>query len=298
VELEAGSGATGASLEVRQLDDPVEFLDEAEQLLLRDEARHNLMLGLAATLRDEPDRYPDFGLWLVEDRGEVVGVALRTRPHHPVLARPRDHGVLEPLAGAIGEELPGVVGAVPEAEQFAKVWAERTSVGTDRRFGMGLYALEQVRPVTGVPGTMRPAAAGDRPLVLEWWRAFAIEAMHEEDPDPVRIERDVDYRLTSERSGLLLWDDGGVVSLAGFGGETPNGIRVGPVYTPPELRGRGYASALVARLSAQQLAAGRRFCFLYTDQENPTSNRIYRRIGYELVCESVEIGFVAREKPA
>ena len=63
------------------------------------------------------------------------------------------------------------------------------------------------------------------------------------------------------------------------------------MYTPPELRGRGYATALVAQLSSQLLAEGRRFCFLYTDLANPTSNAIYERIGYVRVCESAEIAF-------
>ena len=78
----------------------------------------------------------------------------------------------------------------------------------------------------------------------------------------------------------------------GFGGPTPNGIRIGPVYTPPELRGRGYASALTAQVSQLQLDRGRRFCFLYTDLANPTSNAIYMRIGYERVCDSRELAFV------
>ncbi|MBA2569295.1 MAG: GNAT family N-acetyltransferase [Actinobacteria bacterium] len=73
--------------------------------------------------------------------------------------------------------------------------------------------------------------------------------------------------------------------MTGFGGPTPNGIRIGPVYTPPELRGRGYASALVAKLSSSLLAGGRRFCFLYTDLANPASNKIYERLGYVRVCE-------------
>jgi predicted GNAT family acetyltransferase len=85
--------------------------------------------------------------------------------------------------------------------------------------------------------------------------------------------------------------------MANFTGKTPSGIRIGAVYTPPELRGRGYASALVAALSARLLAGGRRFCFLYTDLANPTANRIYARIGYERVCDAAEIAF-AREAPA
>ena len=82
---------------------------------------------------------------------------------------------------------------------------------------------------------------------------------------------------------LQLWEDGEVVSLTGVGSLTPNGVRIGPVYTPPEARNRGYASALVATASQEQLEAGRRFCFLFTDLANPTSNHIYQTIGYEPV---------------
>ena len=81
------------------------------------------------------------------------------------------------------------------------------------------------------------------------------------------------------------------VSVTGFGGPTPNGSRIGPVYTPPARRGRGYASALVAAVSQARLDAGTRFCFLYTDLANPTSNRIYVALGYERDCDSVELDF-------
>jgi predicted GNAT family acetyltransferase len=90
-----------------------------------------------------------------------------------------------------------------------------------------------------------------------------------------------------------MWEDGAdVVSMCGFGGLTPRGIRIGPVYTPPELRRRGYASALTAHVTQQQLDGGRDYCFLYTDLANPTSNRIYLNLGYELVCESADYAFV------
>ena len=98
-------------------------------------------------------------------------------------------------------------------------------------------------------------------------------------------------RLAGGDAGFLLWEDGEPVSVAGYGGPTPNGIRIAPVYTPPPLRGRGYGSAVTAALSSRLLASGRRFCFLYTDLANPTSNKIYVAIGYRRVCDSVEYAF-------
>ena len=94
----------------------------------------------------------------------------------------------------------------------------------------------------------------------------------------------------------LVWDDGGPVSLAAYGNPTPSGIRVGPVYTPPELRGRGYATSLVAELTAERLAAGSAFCFLITDLSNPTSNVIYARIGYEPVADWDQWSFQPLER--
>jgi uncharacterized protein len=278
-------------MQVRVIDDPAAFLEEAGPLLLADEARHNLLLALAATLRDHPEVYPDFRLWLVEDEGEAVGAALRTPPNNLVLARASSQAALEALAESLDDELPGIVGAVPEAEQFARAWAVRNGVTPRRRMAQGVYALEQVAPITGVPGTMRFATSQDRAQVLDWFLAFAREVLPPESDEDV-LARGVDHRLSSDDAGVALWEHNGLVSLAGFGGPTPNGIRIGPVYTPPELRGRGYASALVAELSAGLLAGGRRFCFLYTDLANPTSNKIYERIGYERVCESAEIEFI------
>jgi hypothetical protein len=81
------------------------------------------------------------------------------------------------------------------------------------------------------------------------------------------------------------------VSLSGYSGPTPTGIRIGPVYTPPPHRRRGYATSLVAEQSRWLLERGHRSCFLFTDLSNSTSNSIYAAIGYRRVCESMEYRF-------
>ena len=95
--------------------------------------------------------------------------------------------------------------------------------------------------------------------------------------------------VIGRREGYRIWEDGEPVSFTGFGGPTASGIRIGPVYTPQHLRRRGYATALVAEVSRDLLARGHRFCFLYTDLANPTSNAIYQGIGYRLVCTSAMV---------
>jgi predicted GNAT family acetyltransferase len=279
---------------VVRLDDPAAFLEAAAPLLLADEARHNLMLGLAGTAAHSPGLYPDYFAWLVVEDDEPVAAATRTPPHNMVLALPRSYAALDLLVDGIDDDPPGVVGAQPEVERFASAWSNCAGVTPQLRVAQGLYALERVQPVPAAPGRMRLQAPADTELMVGWLQAFEAEALSFLEPDEDRARRTIEYRLTAERAGLMLWEDGDVVSVAGFGGETPNGIRIGPVYTPPELRGRGYATALVAELSSKLLAEGRRFCFLYTDLANPTSNAIYERIGYVRVCESAEIAFVDR----
>jgi uncharacterized protein len=283
--------------EVVRFDDAGAFLAEAEPLLLADEARHNLILGIAGTIRDAPDLYPLRSLWLAHAAGRPVAAALRTPPYNLVLARPESPQALEALVASIADELPGVNGAVLEVEEFAELWTRRTGVRRRTNMRQSVYALEQVEPLLPVPGSARVATADDRDLVLRWWIAFGEEVLHEGGPGRDRAEVTVEHRLSAPSTGILLWEDEGKpVSLAGWGGRTPNGVRVGPVYTPPELRGRGYATALTADLSQRLLdgrlfEGGRRFCFLYADLAKPTSNAIYERIGYRRVAESREIVF-------
>jgi predicted GNAT family acetyltransferase len=215
---------------------------------------------------------------------------VRTPPYNLALARPRSTEALEALAAGIDDDLPGVVGAQPEAEAFARAWAARTGATPRLVRGQGVFRLDRVEPVANAPGWMRDAAEEDRPLLIAWWDAFMEEALGE-GAVGLGSGTAVDHRLEAESAGIVLWNDGEEpVSLAAYGNPTPNGVRIGPVYTPPHLRQNGYASGLTAALSARLLRTYR-FCFLITDLSNPTANRIYEQIGYRRVCEAAEIAF-------
>jgi hypothetical protein len=278
-----------------------DFLERAGPLLEADEARHNLILGIAGVLRDRPEVYPEFGLWVVEDAGAPVAAALITPPHNLVLAD-ASPGAVAPLAAAVhasGLPVPGVLGNRPTVDLFNEIWALRAGVTPRLRMAQGVFALAAVRPVPSAPGAARSARPEDRRLILEWLEAFSAEALPGEPFNRESTARGVDHRmanLDATAAGIWLWVEAGEpVALVAYGGPTPQGIRLGPVYTPPERRRRGYATSLVAEVSARLLEGGYRRCYLFTDLANPTSNAIYRRIGYEQVCESAEYGFEARD---
>ena len=259
-----------------------EFLERAGPLLFADESRHNLILGIAGTIVDHPQVYPDVGFWVVDG-----AAALRTRPYPLVLAKPRDRHALRELVAAIDDELPGVTGATPEVFDFARSWGRSYHVVQEHN----VFALEQVIPPPSVDGGLRDATRDDLDVLARWWRAFVEEAVPQDDQGPARDAALIERRLAQK--GIAVWEVGGLpVSMCGHAGPTPNGIRIGPVYTPPEHRGHGYATILTAQVSQRLLDAGRRFCFLYTDRANPTSNAIYERIGYRKVCEAAALAFM------
>ena len=284
---------------VRRFDDPRAFREVATPYLVRDEARHNLLLGVSTMLIQQPDLYEAFDLWVVSDGDDVTGAALRTHPLNLVLAQPSDDEALDALVERLLHErqaLPGVIAALPELEAFVAAWTSANDLDATRVLRHGVYELREVLPAPAAPGRPRPATPEDRDLVIPWIVAFAEEALPE-DNDPQRQVRFVESRLAAnDDAGMWLWEDGGrPVSVSGYGGATPNGIRIGPVYTPPELRGRGYATTLVSEQSRWLLGTGRTLCFLYADLDNPTSNALYRRIGYRMIAEAGEVRFDPRD---
>jgi predicted GNAT family acetyltransferase len=279
---------------VERLADPRQFLDGAERYLLRREAEHNLILGLAWRLCAEPRLYgEDPYLAIASEDGRVVGAAVRTPPHNLVLSELEDAETADWFAVdayRLFERLPGVLGPVDASLAFARRWEGLTGVRGRIARSERIYRAGSVAAPADVPGRMRAYEPGDRRLALAWLEAFVAEATPDA-PSVDTVEQLLDRRLSEPAGGLVVWESGAAVSLAGYGGETRNGIRIGPVYTPPEQRGHGYASALVAGLTRQLLDGGRRFCFLFTDLANPTANSIYRRLGYRPVADDSQWAF-------
>lgn len=265
------------------------FLDRARAWLEDREDENNIFLAIPASLLDAPPAAPGEEPFFatVERRDSVVGCALRTPPHKPLLTRmPR--AAAGPLVEALASrfhELPAVLGPDDVAEAVAREWSARKGVAWHRGMPQRIYRLDAVTSPSGIPGRLRVAGDKDLDLVHRWGEGFAGELGSAFRATPER-------RAGFVRDGLLhLWEDGVPVCMAVTVGHTTRGVRVGYVYTPPEARRRGYASACVASVSQLMLDSGRSFCVLYTDLTNPTSNAIYQRIGYRPVLDVTDMVF-------
>lgn len=268
---------------------PGDFLQRAESWLLASEAEHNLHLSLAYVRRDAGATGADVLFGTVEQDGDLVGCVIRTPPHKLLITSMPPEAAPD-IVGPVAElydEIPAVLGPADSAVAVASAWTALKGGGWETGMQQRIYRLDQVEPVRPVPGAMRLATMDDLELLTDWGTGFARDAGH-----AFLLAREQVNRMI-ERQDLHIWQDESPASMAVAQGATPNGCRVGYVYTPPELRGRGYASALVARLSQRMLDSGMTFCVLYTDLGNPTPNAIYQRIGYNAICDVRDIDIVS-----
>jgi predicted GNAT family acetyltransferase len=267
-----------------------EFLWVAGDFLANREAEHNLLFGICSAIRLSPEAFgdePPRFMSVSDAAGRVVAAALQTPPHNLVVSQVDDPDAIDLLVDAVaGDSLPGVLAPKEVAGRFVARWAARTGESAHLEVAERIFKLEHVTPPPRpAAGSWRLARPDDRELVADWVQAFSAEAMPEQPviEDPLAV---ADRWIAGINRTLYLWEvSGRAVCLVGAGGETPNGIRIGPVYTPPDARGHGYATSMTAVASADQFERGRRFCFLFTDLANPTSNAIYQAIGYEPVCD-------------
>ncbi|HOF88642.1 MAG TPA: GNAT family N-acetyltransferase [Armatimonadota bacterium] len=270
------------------------FCDKALPFLLQHEAENNLMISVALRLADGTGKWGDDPpvLYAIEHAGQVVAAALQTPPYHLQLTRMEADamaGLVEALQAG-GHALPGVLGPIETVEAFATCWTDDRAIRAQMEKSMGVYQLDRVASPAHPGGHTAEATPADEALLVTWMREFNTLTHADIRAAEEIVQRGLEKRL------FWLWKDPAPVSLAAFCGPTPHGMRINNVYTPTEYRGRGYASANVAALSQHLLDSGRRFCYLFTDLDNPTSNRIYQKIGYRRVCEFASYRFVDAEK--
>jgi hypothetical protein len=278
----------------------VPFLERVGPHLRAQPAENNLMLGLLCELAcagviPDPDAEPETTrpvFLLVEGaRGNMEAVAMQTPPRAIIVSRAPERAVdaLVEFARSENLALSGVVGPEATAERFASVWGTRAGCASILRVNHMLYELDRVRSPASCPGMLREATPGDENVLAGWSEAFTAETAMDAIADCLGFVRK--KRVARQ---LFVWANDTPVCMAAWMGRTEQGVRIGYVYTPPAERRRGYASALVAALSQRLLDEGVPRCFLFTDAANPTSNRIYRALGYEHVSDFRLYDFPAR----
>lgn len=281
----------------RFTEDVEEYAGAAGALLAARPAEHTISLTVIENARassgppaaaGEPET---FGWWS-DATGAVSGAVSHTPPYELLLGVVPDEA-MRPLAEELlarGRRPPGVNGAAAQALEFASVWSALAGARAVLGYAMRLYRLgELVPPDPAPPGRARTATADDARLLVEWLHGFDEDAGAHIHDIPGTVADRLGY------GGFTLWEDadGVPVSLAGRTRPAAAVVRIGPVYTPRARRGHGWGSAVTAAASRAARAGGGREVVLFTDLANPTSNRIYQRLGYRPVGDRATLTFEA-----
>lgn len=255
-------------------------------------AAEPVLMSVIASVADgviaDPSRYENPRWWSGRDpSGRVVAAFMHTAPYplHVALATPDQAVALsEQLAGR-RDPLPGVGGQRGPAEAFRDAWVRLTGARARTRMGVGVFDLPQrPRLPFHIPGSYRRALPAELGLADTWAHDFA-DAVHDRPGTAHSLRAHV------EAGRVGFWVEGGEPVSMAFASPANGGVtRISGVWTPPQLRRNGYASAVVAALSGERMDAGES-CMLHTDLANPTSNRIYQAIGYRRIGDNITIAF-------
>jgi predicted GNAT family acetyltransferase len=270
-----------------ELSDATTFLERSRDFLLASEAENNLLLSSAWTMaRNSMTRSPRLSFFTVERRHNLECAALNSSERRLLLSTCTIEAA-EALAREFAHreiKIKGVLGPGPSASAFARAYCAEAGHPLTPRFLQNILRLESPEPHDPAPGLLVAAKEKHFKLLLSWSLSFVAECGLQEP----QHETEELVRRYIESRRFFIWEDRQPVAMAGFGGVTPNGVRVNMVYTEPRFRGRGYAGTLVHTLSRKLLADGHRFCYLFADSVNPAASRIYERLGYERVCDFTE----------
>jgi predicted GNAT family acetyltransferase len=295
--LEARTSAPEMGMEVKTYAHAERFLRDTQVALEANEAANSLMLGICRQLLSHPERFKATPcLKTVEDKAGLVLAAVMTPPHKLVVYGHRGDlagaakALIQSLSGE-GWKVPGVLGPSEVARMVAQRWGEVTGMHSSLERRQRVYELRTV--VSPVPerGTLRLAKEANVDLVARWWYGFHTGIFGAADRDRARLA--TEQRIADR--DIYLWQDPEPVSMAVVTRPTRNGISVSAVYTPPDLRGRGYATACVGELSRMLLASGWKYCALFADLGNAAANRVYEKVGYRPTCDCDEYAFQGEE---
>lgn len=269
-----------------QYDSAKVFALEVSDTLNRHEIQNNLLFK---NIHDGLQREDNSNMVMAtvkDEAGRVLLTAVRTIPFPMVMYETdnvRNDRVTHFFAESLVKHEIDVDYFMTEkdlARDFCETYGTLNGKKYYNNQSLALFLLDKVNDVSSQKGFLRKANENDM-FYLPFWYADFIPACHIGDYDLDGGIRNAGQAVSDGR--LYVWVDGVPVSCAASGRQTSNCIFIGNVYTPPNLRGRGYSTACIAQLSQRLLDNGWKFCGLYADCANPYSNKVYRKVGYREV---------------
>jgi len=273
-------------------EDANEFYDLVYPFLLNHEVENGLLFRISNSLKINTQTYgksPPLMFSIIENE-TIKLISVMTPPFDLLISYTTDLNSIEILVEELLKRkvsIPGVLSFNEAADKFTKLWCKGNSLESKLLRRERIYKLTKVSEETLGNKQFSVATKPHQPTVLKWAREMMIEALLEvTEEELLRNNNNLKDEFKHKNSQIfLLFEDKVPVSMARMAGKTPHGHSINLVYTPPSLRGNGYATECVAKLSKHLLEEGSEYCFLFTDLSNPTSNNIYQKIGFRPIID-------------
>ena len=283
---------------ITRFQDPLKFRDHVQEFLLQHEAENNMIFNILGGIISK--RYTGDNLMVsVEEQGDIVLVAIMTPPKNIVLSFTQKLKSIDELVKYLVRNeifIPGVLGFKKGSKKFATLWSKSKKITFKLAMNEKIYKLEDLNEQVLGTREFIKADLTHESIILNWTKLFIEEALPQEisdfNEDYMQV---IKNRIKNGRYFILL-DRNKPVSMVHKAGKTPNGNLINAVYTPTHLRRNGYATEVVANISKLLLAEGNKFCFLFTDLSNPTSNKIYQDVGYRPIIDMDQYKFILDEE--
>jgi predicted GNAT family acetyltransferase len=273
-----------------------DFLVKTEKLLLEKESFHNLILGLAQGIQLKKIE-PQLPLYYsVEDQGKTIAAALRSNAERPFVVTEMPTSAVDFLIKDLIEksiELKSVVGEERTATYFKDQWIKIKKLSAKINIHLGIYECSNIIFPKEQKGEIHVATDEFEDVTRSYITGFLKDCFPNTLNIPDEVSKMLKHYFENKSLYLLKNESGEVVSMAANTRSTSFAGTISLVYTPPELRGKGHASLMVALLSEKIMNDGKKFCNLFTDLTNPTSNSIYQKIGYVKIGQNIHFDFIS-----
>ncbi len=280
-------------MRVLDLPTPLDFLVRCEAHFLTHESQNNVPFGLSIGAVAGTRTLAAPLLLATVDGDTTTGAAIRTDADHGLCMSVMSEKSARCLAEYCPPALAGCSGEQVGADAFAEAYARIHGNAVELEYRLGVYELSALRMPRHEGYALVTVGDAEADVAARYLRGFDQECFPDQADDEERRRAKIDRHIRNRSLFLLRNPDQELVAIAANPRRTPNTASIGDVFTPEERRGRGYGTLVTALLTRRLMGEGKARCNLFTDLANPTSNSIYRSLGYVRIAEACSYRFKA-----
>lgn len=280
-------------MKIKSFEDVHDFLRTVEELLLQKESFYNFKLGLSGAIQNNNLKAVDPLYFALFEGSNLVGCALRADPEKPLAISKMSKSAVEVLIQELVDQkitLCGIIGEVEASTYFKDVWLKKHQLAFKLNIHLGIYEANEIF----TPDNNTEIILGTenhKDIIFKFVKGFSADCFPNREYKDEELDKICIRHINNKSIYLLKNDLGEIVAMAANTRGSTNVGTISLVYTPPEIRGKGYGALVTAKVSEIVLKE-KKFANLSTDLANPISNSIYQKIGYKRIGENIHYDFI------